>query len=369
MARTPPRPPPTRTQTLQPSVRHGPCGGDPRGAASHHYRTRTTLEALRRLTLQRRRCRNPACPHVRQPYRPAVAGRRALPQHACGLDGLTCMGPQRSAHHARVPTLPQALGERGMAVAPRTVTHRLERSDDLGALSRQDTARRRRLTPPQGRVLRARDGLQPDGGQAVLWGLRDCLAGEGRLARSFLSAPPPTWPRFSARSRRLGQCPWRGACPMGRGPSAPLSPRPSLRGPPTGVTCPPCPKRPSPSLRPTVMPRRSSKNRAVGGAPWHVPWRDAPLPRLRASGATGVPSGVPAPMMADRLWRLPVSSAPIASRPVPRAWSGGKKGGLAPGARAPADAPAPWAGRDGVPVARGACGLWLGPSRRAHPAS
>jgi hypothetical protein len=72
-----------------------------------------------RLTLQRRRCLHPACPQVRPPYRPAAAGRLALPQHACGLAVLPGMGPQRSAPLSRVPTLQQALGARGRAGAPR----------------------------------------------------------------------------------------------------------------------------------------------------------------------------------------------------------------------------------------------------------
>jgi hypothetical protein len=50
-----------------------------------------------RLTLQIRRCRNPACPQVRKPYRPEAEGRLALPQHAVGLDVLICIGPQRYA--------------------------------------------------------------------------------------------------------------------------------------------------------------------------------------------------------------------------------------------------------------------------------
>src|ERR671939_696883 len=188
MARTTSRPPPTHTQTLQPIVRHCPCCGDPMWAAYHNYRTITTLEAIIRLTLQIRRCLNPACPQLRKPYRPAVEGRLALPKHEFGLDVLTFIGTQRYAHHHSVPTIHQALMERGLAVAPRTVTNLLERYDALVALSLQDTARLRRLTQPQGRVILALDGLQPDVGHEVLRGLRDCLSGEVLLARSLLSA-------------------------------------------------------------------------------------------------------------------------------------------------------------------------------------
>jgi hypothetical protein len=97
MARTPPRPAPPRMQRVQPMVRHGPGGGAPLWAASHHSRPSTTLEALIRLPLQRRRCRHPACPQGRNPYRPAAAGRLALPMPAWGLAGLACMGPPRAA--------------------------------------------------------------------------------------------------------------------------------------------------------------------------------------------------------------------------------------------------------------------------------
>ena len=188
MARTTSRPPPTFTQILQPLVRHCPCCGELMWAASHNSRTITTLEAIVRLTLQIRRCLNPACPQVRKPYRPEAEGRLALPKHELGLDVLTFIGTQRYARHHSVPTIHQTLVARGLAVAPRTVTNLLERYEELVALSLQDTARLRRLTQPQGRVILALDGLQPDVGQEVLWGLRDCLSGEVLLARSLLSA-------------------------------------------------------------------------------------------------------------------------------------------------------------------------------------
>jgi hypothetical protein len=74
MARTTPRPSPTHTQTLQTIVRQCPCCGEPMWAAYHNYRTITTLEAIMRLTLQIRRCLNPACPPGAQTV-PARSGR------------------------------------------------------------------------------------------------------------------------------------------------------------------------------------------------------------------------------------------------------------------------------------------------------
>jgi hypothetical protein len=158
-------------------------------AAYHNYRTITTLETVLRLTLQIRRCLNPACPQVRKPYRPEVEGRLALPKHEFGLDVITCIGTQRYRHHRSVPELHHALVDRGVAVSQRTVTNLLDRYDELLTLSLQDNERLQRLTQLHGRVILALDGLQPDVGHEVLWGRRDCLSGEVRLAKSLLSSP------------------------------------------------------------------------------------------------------------------------------------------------------------------------------------
>jgi hypothetical protein len=91
---------------------------------------------------------------------------------------------------------------RGRPGAPRTVTNLLERYAALVARSRQATTRLRRLTQPQGRVILALDGLQPDVGQAILWGLRDGLSGEGLLARRLRSA---THDDFAALLREVTQ--------------------------------------------------------------------------------------------------------------------------------------------------------------------
>lgn len=157
-------------------------------AAYHNYRTITTREAVLCLTLQIRRCLNPACPQVRQPYRPEAEGRLALPKHEFGLDVIAFVGTQRYRHHHSVPELHHALVNRGVAVSQRTVTNLLDRYDELLTLSLQDSERLQRLTQPHGRVILALDGLQPDVGHEVLWVLRDCLSGEVLLAKSLLSS-------------------------------------------------------------------------------------------------------------------------------------------------------------------------------------
>jgi hypothetical protein len=188
MARTTPRPTPTATQTLIPLLRHCPCCGTTMWAAYHNYRTITTLDAVLRLTLQIRRCLNTQCPQVRKPYRPEGEGRLALPKHEFSLDVIAFVGHQRHAQHRSIPEIHQALLDRGVVVAQRTVTNLLERYDELLSLTLQDPARLQHLTEPQGRVILALDGLQPDMGHEVLWVLRDCLSGEVLLAQSLLSA-------------------------------------------------------------------------------------------------------------------------------------------------------------------------------------
>ena len=183
MARTTPRPTPTATHTLQPLGRHCPLCGETMWAAYHNYRTITTLDDVVHLTLQIRRCLNRVCPQFRRPYRPEAEGRLALPKHEFGLDVIAYVGTLRYAQHRSLPEIHQHLRSRGVAVAPRTVMHLLERYDELLTLSLPDTARLQRITQAQGRGILARDGLQPDVDHAVLWGLRDCLSGAVLLAR------------------------------------------------------------------------------------------------------------------------------------------------------------------------------------------
>jgi hypothetical protein len=188
MARTMPRPAPTATQTLQSLLRQCPCCSNPMWAAYHNYRTITTLSGVVRLTLQIRRCLNSVCPQFRRPYRPEAEGRLALPKQEFGLDILTLVGTLRYAQHCSILDIHQELVGRRIAIALRTVQHLLERYEALMTLSLRQTARLHALTQPQGRVLLALHGIQPDVGHAAIWVLRDCLSTEVLLARRLLSA-------------------------------------------------------------------------------------------------------------------------------------------------------------------------------------
>jgi hypothetical protein len=151
-------------------------------------RTVVTLDGLVHLTSKIRRCQTTTCPLYHRPYRPEEEGGWALPHGEFGLDVIAWIGTRRYAGHRTVPEIHQALRARGIDIAERTVTHLVQRYEELLTLRLVDQQRLRDRLLEQGRVLLALDGLQPDVGHEVVWILRDCLSGEVLLARSLLSA-------------------------------------------------------------------------------------------------------------------------------------------------------------------------------------
>lgn len=140
------------------------------------------------LTLVVRRGHKQDCPLYRSPSRPEEEGAWALPHGEFGLDSITWIGQLRSGEHRRIPAIHQRLVQRGVSSAQRTVTDLLERDEERVALHVADQQRLRERLMQQGQVILASDGMQPDVGHEVLWLLRDCLSGEGLLARSLLSS-------------------------------------------------------------------------------------------------------------------------------------------------------------------------------------
>ena len=188
MARTAPRARPDREQVLETVHAHCPaCGGRLRYRYDNR-RTVTTLAGLVRLRLRIRRCEDPGCARYRRPYRPEAEGALVLPQHEFGLDVIALIGAWRYRDHKSVPEIHRGLRERGVAIAERTVTHLLDRYDELVATSLADDVRLRAVLARQGRAILALDGLQPDVGHEVLWVVRERLSGEVLLARSLLSS-------------------------------------------------------------------------------------------------------------------------------------------------------------------------------------
>ena len=182
------RGPASAEQVLEPAVPACAACGATSWIAYHRRRRLVTLEGSVALRLKMRRCHNPACALFNQSLRPEGEGALALPHGEVGLDVIALIGALRYAEHRSVPEIHQALTQRGVLLAERTVTNLLQRYEELVALRLGDQARLKERLHQQGRVLLALDGLQPDVGHEVLWVLRDCLSGEVLLARSLLSA-------------------------------------------------------------------------------------------------------------------------------------------------------------------------------------
>ncbi len=188
MARKGCRAPATTEQVLTCLRTHCSFCGQPIAVAYRTQRTITTLQGSCRLTLRVRRCRNRACEWYHRPCRPEEEGKWALPHGEFGLDVIALVGTLRYTSHQSIPEIHQALCDRGVPIAERTVTHLLQRYEELVALKLSDQRCLQERFKEQGQVILALDGLQPDIGHEVLWVLRDCLSGEVLLARSLLSA-------------------------------------------------------------------------------------------------------------------------------------------------------------------------------------
>ncbi len=188
MARRHARPAADQEYLLEPyGTRCAHCGR-PAHIAYRSRRTVATLDGLYRLVLAVRRCQEPTCPLYRRPYRPEEEGGWALPHGEFGLDVIALVGALRFGEHRSVPEIHQQLLARGVRIAERTVTHLVQRYEELLALRLADQTRLRERLAEQEHIILALDGLQPDVGHEVLWVLRDCLSGEILLARTLLSA-------------------------------------------------------------------------------------------------------------------------------------------------------------------------------------
>ena len=111
-----------------------------------------------------------------------------MPQAEFGLDVVALVGQLRYREQRSVPQIHQALRERGVAIAERSVTELLHRYEELVALRLGEATRLRAQLAEHDGVILALDGLQPDVGHEVLWVLRDVRSGAVLLARILLSA-------------------------------------------------------------------------------------------------------------------------------------------------------------------------------------
>lgn len=188
MARRSPQPESTSQQVLECLQKNCPSCGQPIWNEYDNYRQVRTLKGVVRLRLKIRRCQNWSCERYRIAYRPEQEGKWALPQQEFGLDVIALVGALRYQEHRSVPQIHQQLCSRGVCVSQRSVSHLLERYDELLAVWLSDKERLKTIANKQGRLILAIDGMQPSVGHEVLWVIRDCLSGEILLAKTLLSS-------------------------------------------------------------------------------------------------------------------------------------------------------------------------------------
>lgn len=138
MARKGCRPTATSEHILTPQWSQCVECGQAMRVAYRTQRTITTLQGFCRLILRVRRCHNPQCPQYHRPYRPEEEGRWALPHGEFGLDVIALVGTLRYAAHRSIPEIHQALCDRGVPIAERTVTHLLHRYEEVVTLQLAD---------------------------------------------------------------------------------------------------------------------------------------------------------------------------------------------------------------------------------------
>src|SRR4028119_1604075 len=108
-----------------------------------NHRHVRTLQGVVQLRLKIRRCQNLSCERYRIAYRPEPEGKWALPQQEFGLDVIALVGALRYQEHRSVPQIHQQLCAQGVCVSQRSVSHLLERYDELLAVWLRDTERLR----------------------------------------------------------------------------------------------------------------------------------------------------------------------------------------------------------------------------------
>ena len=178
----------TQSTTLTPLREACEACGQPLWVGYHTNRTETKLYGLWKLTIVVRRCVHPECPCYHVAYRPEEEGRWALPHGEFGLEVIALIGRWRFREHRSVPEMHRALLSRGVSITERSVTHLMQRYEELVTLRITDHERIKTRLQKQGHVILALDGLQPDVGHEVLWVVRDCLSEEILLARPLLSS-------------------------------------------------------------------------------------------------------------------------------------------------------------------------------------
>src|SRR5260370_22674554 len=161
MAGRVPRPEATQEKILTALKERCEGCGQPLWVANHSHRTVTTLSGLWKLTLVVRQCIEPTCPRFHQRYRPEEEGRWAFPHGEFGLEVIALIGHWRFREHRSVPEMHQALLARGVSITERSLTHLMQRYEELGSLRILDPYRITEPLQKQESVILSIDALHP----------------------------------------------------------------------------------------------------------------------------------------------------------------------------------------------------------------
>src|SRR3989454_3619218 len=160
----PPRPEATHEMILTPLKESCEVCGQPLWVGYHAHRTVTKLDGLWKLTIVVRRCIQPECPRYHVAYRPEEEGCWALPHGEFGLEVIALIGQWRFREHRSVPEMHRALLARGVSITERSVTHLMQRYEELVALHVANQERIKARLQKQERVILAIDGGPPGRG-------------------------------------------------------------------------------------------------------------------------------------------------------------------------------------------------------------
>lgn len=88
------------------------------------------------------------------------------------------------------PKFTPQLQQRGVCISQRSVSHLLDRYDELVTISLSDTERINTIVKVHKQAILAIDGLQPDMGHEVLWVIRECQSRELLKRKNVVVCPP-----------------------------------------------------------------------------------------------------------------------------------------------------------------------------------
>ena len=168
-------------------------------------KTVQTLEGVISAASRPSRCTHPDCPAPENRYVSAAGATLSLPESTYGLDVVVRVGWLRERRHQSMAEIHKDLDEQGIQITERHVSNLWHNYLALMACAeRMDRARLNEAVAPQGGLILAVDGLQPEGGEEQLWFVRDLFTGLTLHAAWLPVVDEATLKRFLAPVAALG---------------------------------------------------------------------------------------------------------------------------------------------------------------------